>query len=572
MRRRLVQILLTICTAVVAVAPTARAGERLEVRGARLIGNDRAAELVKTAGWSSEDPEAGLSELVEAYFRRGYLLARAAVELDARDSTWVVTVDEGERARIGRSRVAGEITRDAEALLSKVGLETGSPYDPHKLTERIHGLLEEYDEAGFPFAQVWIDSLDFDDDANRVDVSLFVIEGNERTLEHVVVEGLKKTRPELAIKMSGLHPGTPYRARLLRDAYLRLTSSGVFTRVEEPTVRLSPDGVGVDVVLVVDEPQRSHTFTSALGYATEEGTSKRQISGLASLQLNNIGGTLRNLGVFWSNDGRDRVETRVQYRDQFFLSRPLAVEVTIHQVGLDTLYTWQSVGVEVERAAGRIGGSLLGVSAGLSGDRNVFSVGEPRRSWRVRASLGARYLGGGADASLGVKGRFTLARKKRIPREGDPESLNQYITEVETDAVVRVGPVLHLRNALRYRGLESNEKTVPLSELFYIGGARTLRGYKENQFSGRRTATAQTELLLGRTRSENVYVFGDVGYVLRESLLPDGGVDRSELVRAGYGFGLRTQSRLGNVDLSFGVGEKLSLRQTKVHVLLEQSF
>jgi outer membrane protein assembly factor BamA len=174
--------------------------------------------------------------------------------------------------------------------------------------------------------------------------------------------------------------------------------------------------------------------------------------------------------------------------------------------------------------------------------------------------------------AVSVRVRIGVAWKQRILRGGGDESLNQYIPEVETNVALRLRPVLHLQNTLVYRGLESNERVVPLSEVFYIGGARTLRGYKENQFNGRRVATARTELLLGRTRNENVYLFADVGYVLREALTPDDTVDREEIVRAGYGFGLRTGSRLGNVDLSFGVGEKLSLQQTKVHVLLVQSF
>jgi outer membrane protein assembly factor BamA len=187
--------------------------------------------------------------------------------------------------------------------------------------------------------------------------------------------------------------------------------------------------------------------------------------------------------------------------------------------------------------------------------------------------LGVRYNRGDADGAwLSLYGRLTLARKQRVFRSGGDESLNQYIGEFESDAVIPLRSVLHVRNSLVYSGVESNERVVPLPELFYLGGARTLRGYKENQFSGRRVAAARTELLLGKTRTENAYLFGDVGYVFRETLTPDDTVDRDELVRVGYGFGLRTRSRLGNVDLSFGIGRKLSLQQTKVHVLLEQRF
>ena len=125
---------------------------------------------------------------------------------------------------------------------------------------------------------------------------------------------------------------------------------------------------------------------------------------------------------------------------------------------------------------------------------------------------------------------------------------------------------------LAYRGIESSEEYVPLSEQFYVGGAGTIRGYRENQFHGRRIAYARSELRLGKSRRENGYLFVDGGYVLQESLDSTGVVAKTDEYPVGYGFGLRTESRVGNIDISFGVGEELSLRQTKVHVILNRTF
>jgi outer membrane protein insertion porin family len=125
---------------------------------------------------------------------------------------------------------------------------------------------------------------------------------------------------------------------------------------------------------------------------------------------------------------------------------------------------------------------------------------------------------------------------------------------------------------LVYRGLESGEEYIPLSEQFYVGGAATIRGYRENQFHGRRVAYVRSELRVGRSRRENGYLFVDGGYVLWENRSSTGVVTQDEEFPVGYGFGLRTESRVGNIDLSFGIGDKLSLRQTKVHVILNQSF
>jgi hypothetical protein len=252
----------------------------------------------------------------------------------------------------------------------------------------------------------------------------------------------------------------------------------------------------------------------------------------------------------------------------------MMVSLLLEQVGQDTLYTWQSVGVEAGRSAGRIGRNLMGVSVGVHADRNVFSEGTLLRSWRYRIATGVSLIRGNLQRRTfsDINTRFTLARKKSYFREdGGAESLNQYILEFEGDGSVGLMESLALYLGLAYRGLESGEELIPLSEQFYIGGARTLRGYRENQFHGRRVATARSELRVGSSAQENLYLFIDTGYVLQETPVLDGIVTQ-ELFKTGYGFGLRTSSQIGVIGLSFGIGEEVSLGQAKVHILLEQQF
>jgi outer membrane protein assembly factor BamA len=573
---------LACATAVGVAAANVRAETRVTTVGNSVFTDAEVIALARSGGWIPGRGTAGLSTLQEAYLREGYLRATfrvgpvTAVREGNRDSTVTLAVIEGEVARFGRVHVKGLETRDEKDVLDALGIRPSAEFVPRRFDERVDGLLDSYDRQGFPFAQVWIDSLNMDQENNLVHLSLYVVEGRERKLQAVDVEGAAKTKPNLVVRMSGLEPGRTYRGEMLRDAYMRLKSSGVFSDVEYPRLRVSPDGGGVDAVLVVDETRRSNSFAGVLGYAAEEGTGDDQLSGLIQLRMNNIGGTLKDFHAFWTNDGRGRSDTKLNYRDRFFLGRMLTVGVTLEQIGQDTLYTWQSVGAEAGRAAGRIGRNLIGFSLGFHADRNVFSEGALLRSWRYRAA-GAVTLVRGDDsgqAFLDVETRATFARKKSHFREGvDSIALNQYILEFEGEGSVGLMRALSLYLGLAYRGLQSNEALVPLSEQFYIGGARTLRGYRENQFHGRRVATSRTELRLGGSPRENVFVFVDAGYALQEAI--DDGADRvvsRDTFKTGYGFGLRSRSQLGVIGLSFGFGDEVSLGRAKVHILLEQNF
>jgi hypothetical protein len=544
----------------------------LRVLGTQSISSERAVSILRAGGFPAEK---SLRDLQEEYLKSGRLFASMKVRVES-DSSYTVVVDEGAPARVRRMHVAGTTHLSGAEVTRELGLEPGSTFDPRRFSTRMESLLSRYDADGYPFVEVWVDSIGVDADSAAVDVSLYVVEGTTRTVENVVVEGLKKTRPDLATKIAGIEPGVAYRSQLLEDAYLRVVASGVFTDVEYPTVRMSADGSGVDAVLHVNEPARSHLFAAALGYASASDNTDRVLSGYAQLELNNIGGTLKDFAASWTNDGAGRNETHIRYRDRLFLGHRLGMGLRLEQVGQDTLYTWQSAGIEGERGLGRVAGTLLGLSLAGYGDRNVFSEGMLLRSSRWRAKGGASAMWGsdraGSYARLGADVTFAFKHNSYRDDATGPGDVRQTIYDGTAGLLFPAWRSLHVAIDGRIEWLESEEQDVPLSEQFYLGGARTVRGYRENQFHGRRLGYARNELRLGRSARDGFYAFVDAGYVRQETPQTGGTtlVDGTGLT--GYGFGVRSLSRVGRLDLSFAVSDGLSLRQTKVHVLLEQNF
>jgi len=544
----------------------------LRVLGTQSISSERAVSVLKAGGFPSEK---SLRALQEEYLKNGRLFASMNVRMES-DSSYTVVVDEGAPARVRRTYVHGATHFSRDEVTRQLGLVPGTPFDPHRFTARMESLLSNYDADGYPFGEVWVDSIGVDRDSAAVDVSLYVVEGTTRSVESVVVEGLKKTRPELAVKIAGIEPGTQYRSQLLEDAYLRVVASGVFTDVAYPTVRMSADGSGVDAVLHVNEPARSHIFAAALGYASASDNTDRVLSGFVQLELNNIGGSLKDFGATWNNDGVGRNETHIRYRDRLFLGRRLGLGVRLEQVGQDTLYTWQSAGIEAERGLGRVAGTLLGFTLAGYGDRNVFSEGDLLRSSRWRVKTGASAMWGsdraGKLARLGANVTFAFKHNSYRDDATGPGDVGQTIYDGNAGVLFPAWRSLHVAVDGHLEWLQSDEANVPLSEQFYVGGARTVRGYRENQFHGRRVAYARNELRLGRSPRDGFYVFVDAGYVRQETPQAAGATLIDGTGLTGYGFGVRSLSRVGRLDLSFAVSDGLSLRQTKVHVLLEQNF
>jgi outer membrane protein insertion porin family len=185
----------------------------------------------------------------------------------------------------------------------------------------------------------------------------------------------------------------------------------------------------------------------------------------------------------------------------------------------------------------------------------------------VKTAFAAAY--DGTDAPLnptaGTRLRASIEyADKKIADEGRDESSGTFAAEAERFFRVRRRQVLALR--ARVEALVSTEEEVPFHELLVLGGARSLRGYREEQFRGTRTALGSIEyrLLLGR-RSRAI-VFVDAGYWYREA--PNFAKD----TKLGYGIGLRGDTRLGTISIDYGLGEGDDLLDGKLHAGLIREF
>ena len=551
------------------------AGPDLEIKGNQTLSDRDIENLMDGVNWNGDEDQRVLRAVQEAYIRRGYLFASIRLQRSAADSTLILLIDEGEVARLGRVKLLGAKRFDEGTIRRVLNVEEGAPFKPDAVDRGVQELLEMYDAKGYPFAQVWMDNLQLEPATSRVALSIHVVEGGRKNLSRVHVEGLEKTKEDVAIKLTGLRPGDPYDGESIREAYMRLSASGVFEDVAYPTIQISPQGEGVEALIKVVESKQSNSFTGAVGYAEREGENDRVLSGVVRLDLLNIGGALRDLNVFWRNDGAGRIQTELAFRQQFFLGRRMSLGLSLQQVGQDTMYTWQSLGVQTGLPVGRLWGGIFGIEFAAHGDRNTFAQGDVTNSLRFRVTGGYSYVCGKRHRGtfFELNNHYTYADKKMAYRDGSQsQSVSQYIVSASLQSAMELGGRFHIANQTVYQSLSSEEQLVPLSEQFYIGGAATVRGYREDQFHSPLAAYSRTELLIGRSRAENGYLFVDVGYYRQQTQSPFGENVEDDRFISGLGFGLRTQSRVGTVDISFAVGEEMSLQQTKIHLILNRSF
>jgi hemolysin activation/secretion protein len=113
---------------------------------------------------------------------------------------------------------------------------------------------------------------------------------------------------------------------------------------------------------------------------------------------------------------------------------------------------------------------------------------------------------------------------------------------------------------------------IDFSEQFKLGGFGSLRGYRQDQFAGRRTLLGQLEIRWRQSSKFAFYVFGDLGviYLKKESI--EKKVDSETLTQIGSGFGIFIGSKTATLTLELGWGEEDSLGDGKIHMGLVTMF
>ncbi|MDD5088867.1 MAG: BamA/TamA family outer membrane protein, partial [bacterium] len=112
---------------------------------------------------------------------------------------------------------------------------------------------------------------------------------------------------------------------------------------------------------------------------------------------------------------------------------------------------------------------------------------------------------------------------------------------------------------------------VLLPDLYRLGGARSLRGYREEQFLGSRIGWASIEIRYWLGSASRFFVFGDAGGVYR-AIRTEAAQSESTRIRTSAGLGIRIGTDIGIWGFDYGIGQEDRLLNGKLHVSLLSTF
>ena len=526
---------------------------------------------------------AGLNRVLEKYRESGFVFASIEPEVTTIPPDQVqirLHVHEGARVRTGEITIEGNHLLSTSDLRRTLGLRKGTPFSQTAFERGIDKLLALYSERGYPKVEIEPTDFHLSEEQGKVDLRLQIREGVQVRIGAVKLTGLQKTKPEVVLRELPVQAGDIFDQREIDQSFHRLVNLGYFYEVSPSLLEEGKTPAEIIFNAKVTEA-RTGRFSGVIGYAppTTEFEGAPQLTGVIEATETNILGTGRGANFLWKS-GLLRT-LRIGYAEPWAFGKPIKIRLEYSQLEQRNQFTNAesneratavSVGARFRR--------LFEGSLGFSYKRIGFPTDDISLS--TPSPLIPSPITDMADPALqsGVKYGVTLG----LTRDSRDYFLNPTRGRIDHVAFEFSRGDFKLRKlwvdlrgyfptwrrqviAVGLHGAAAWGDNIPPTELFYLGGANTLRGYDEDWFFGPRRVYANIEyrLLVGRT--SQFFVFTDLGTVTQ--------VDQPTVfdpLRVGFGFGMRLESKGGLLRMDYGLAEGRSVLEGKIHVNLGTSF
>lgn len=587
---------------------------KVEVREIRFVGNRKVTSatlkasmltqegslmaLLSSGGTYREDMfQRDLAVLSGVYLDLGYINAKigkpaVALSPDKRGLFVSIPVEEGEQFTVGKLEFAGDLMGQEGKLRLLLQSRSGELFARSRIGADLFAVGDVFKDLGYAYANVT--PLTALDPARRiVDITFEVAPGLKCRFERIDVIGNDKTRDKVVRRELRIYEGETFGGTALKISKARVTALGFFETVEITTARGSAEDLIVATVEIKEKATGS--FQLGAGYSSYENFI---LTGQIS-QQNFLGwGQTLSLQIQWSSL---RQLGQLQFVEPYFLDTKWTFAFDVYATeSFYTTFTRRAVGgnvtwgYELNGLARywpfarhledmRVFGTYKNEYVAVAGTALATGLADSIRSGTTSSLTLAWQWDRRDNRIFPTSGFFASASAELAPPALAPSGLfgdqvnlfTRYNVDVRLYRPVIWGLVARAKLTLGLiRSWDSTEK-LPISELFYLGGINSVRGYRflsispttlapcnpadpasgtcEVAVGGNKQAILNLELefpLSGGAGIKGV-VFADAGNSFPAGAWSDPAV-RFSLYRS-VGFGFRWFSPIGPLRFEWGI-------------------
>jgi outer membrane protein insertion porin family len=305
--------------------------------------------------------EADLNNVLNAYRQIGFLFTRfSGKEIDHMQNgkiRIILTIDEGPQSIVQDLRIRGNTVISTEELLHRFQLKKNQPVSEGKVKTDTDLIVALYSDRGYPKIQVE-NKLRLSQDKTRALIEYKITEGEQVYVDRIVISGNNRTRRELIEESLYFEEDEPLSLRKISESQSRLYSLNIFDRVDIDLPR--PDSLQKfqDVLIRLTE-SKPYTISYGVGYQSFD-----LLRGIFAISNRNLFGSGRTLAL----------NLRAGFREGRALVTYIDPHLFFHHVA-NTVDVFAEYGERTSFAFHRVGASIQ-FEKKLTRDRAFYETGE----------------------------------------------------------------------------------------------------------------------------------------------------------------------------------------------------
>ncbi len=517
---------------------------RVQIEGAR---SEVRGWLVTRAGVRVDSAllRKDIDRILEGYRALGFwhvAVAFPQIVMGDAGATVVFAIAEGARTRVNSVQVSGDLIFGQSEVRAAFGMARGTALTESDLNQHLDSLLRFYENRGYPFCALRPD-VQFGKDRARVRVG--VSPGPLVRIDAARFEGNKVTRADVLLRHISFVAGEVYDQRRVDAFVQQLQNLPFIDRVEKPEL-VSANG---EMALVIGLAESRHTrLEGGLGLG-----SGQTLTGAIALDVLNFAGKGREGSARWARQGEGRANLRVSYREPYVFNSPASAWARVEMVARTGYVTHRfgggadvSVGAGTRLFGGVAHSRVLPDSVGLG-------MYDAEEMWSLEAGI---QIDRRARALKGWRAEFT----------GEIGEVSRGRVRARWATYGQVFCPVGRRSAIAARAQASwvgQAGGVPETAGIWLGGAQSLRGYREERFWGTHAGWLAVEWLRLLGPKTRIFAFVDAGRIRG---------DGPGFWPVAYGVGLLANGQMGAVGIDYGLPWGESPAQGMVHVRLISAF
>lgn len=564
--------------------------QKIDVIGAKEFSSSEYINWSKVSIGSSFQEE--LVDTIKYNIKRnlndlGYFNSELKISVDSllQDSIYSINlsynINEGSPSYINNISISGINKIDSANIYQQFSFLEGEIYSSNRLEEVISNSLDYLEDNGFPFAVIKINSVVFEndtlDDERNVNLNLMFEKGLLGKIDNIEILGNTKTKDYVITRELRIDSSEVYSQNRIDEIPPKLNRLRFFQPVKRPLFYLNNKDEGILQISV--EEKETNNFDGVVGYVPGNDNEKGYFTGFVNISLRNLFGTGRGAAFRWEQLSRETQEIEIKYLEPWLFSYPFNINLGLFQRKQDTTYVQRHINVQLDYLATEeiSAGFIFETQATIPTDNgtNQFTVfNSSTITTGVNFQIDSRDDFYAPTSGVYFLNSYKYSRKKingpaRFITSQTETNITLQKIEVDFNTFIEI----FNRNiiAIGVHGRELQGSFFEISDLYFLGGTNSLRGYRERQFQGNRLLWSNLEYRYLLTRRSFAFAFFDSGYFLR-SEDQSRNIQKISDFKLGYGIGINLETGLGVLGVSFALAQGDSFSEGKIHFGLLNEF